>query len=481
MPDQRIAQRILADPVLFSQVIIRRPLRRYQAEILRTIARSVLAHDGQEYVVTMSRQAGKNELSAHLETYLLNRYRTRGGQIVKCAPTFAPQCVNSIVRLVKCLSNDWNRATWSSQLGYIIKLGLASVQFLSAHPSAAVLGATADIMLECDEAQDVDIARFQKDFLPMAASTNAVRVYYGTAWTSATLLAQAAATLPPQNVFRVDCWRIAEEVPAYGEFVKRQMARLGIDHPIVRTQYLLQEIDEQAGMFSGLIVQMHGDHPPGERAISGHDYALLLDVAGEAESPSPPAPLPEGEGSWGEGDSTALTIVELDYSTLATLGLPTYRVVHRRRWLGTKHPVLYAQLLDLARIWSARYIVVDATGVGAGLASFLSRALGPRVIPFHFSTKTKSELGWNFIATIQTGRFKDYATDAGDAEQVEFWRQVSGTRYTIHPGPGHTMSWGAEPHDDLVISAALCAHLDQLEWRADTMSQIIHAPDPLGS
>jgi len=56
-------------------------------------------------------------------------------------------------------------------------------------------------------------------------------------------------------------------------------------------------------------------------------------------------------------------------------------------------------------------------GVGAGLASFLGRALGERVIPYVFDRRTKSDLGWGFLTVVDTGRFKDYLVDPGDPAQ----------------------------------------------------------------
>ena len=56
--------------------------------------------------------------------------------------------------------------------------------------------------------------------------------------------------------------------------------------------------------------------------------------------------------------------------------LPLYRVVDRMSWTGAKHITLHEQLVDLARtVWKLSALVVDATGVGAGLASFLADQL----------------------------------------------------------------------------------------------------------
>ena len=164
-------------------------------------------------------------------------------------------------------------------------------------------------------------------------------------------------------------------------------------------------------------------------------------------------------------------MVEVDTSTLADplIARPTYRIMDRRLWVGAKHPALYATLLDLARnVWRARWVVVDATGVGAGLASLLAQALGPRCHRFIFSTASKSDLGWNFLAAVDGGRVKDYADD-GARETALYWHQVAACAYEVLPGPGRRLRWGAPSatlHDDLLVSAALIGWLESgVDWR----------------
>ena len=60
--------------------------------------------------------------------------------------------------------------------GHIITLGRASIAFFSAEPGANVVGATASLLLECDEAQDVHPDKWEKEFRPMGATTNATSV-----------------------------------------------------------------------------------------------------------------------------------------------------------------------------------------------------------------------------------------------------------------------------------------------------------------
>ena len=43
----------------------------------------------------------------------------------------------------------------------------------------------------------------------------------------------------------------------------------------------------------------------------------------------------------------------------------------------------------MANAWQPVKVIIDATGVGAGLASFLADKLGTKVLPFEFSTISK--------------------------------------------------------------------------------------------
>lgn len=488
----------LLDLRTFSQAVMRRPLRGYQAEPAAAILDAVLRGRGETFAVMMCRQAGKNELSAHLEAYLLNLFQRRGGQLVKAAPTYRPQTLNSLLRLTERLENPWNAGRYRRREGYMVELGRARALFLSAEPAARVVGLTADLLLECDEAQDVREEKWLKDFVPMAAATNATRVLWGTAWTSETLLAHAIDDLRRlerrdgrRRVFIYAADAVGAEVPAYAEFVRREVARYGRQHPLVRTQYYLEPLDAAGYLFTAARqALMRGTHGRQHAPTPGHRYALLVDVGG-AEEGAPPAPAALGAGA--RRDATALTVVEV---WPQAGGLPHYRTVDRRVWVGTPHAALYEQILAQARHWGAQWLVVDATGIGAGLAAFLARALGTaqsggKVIPVVFSARVKSDLGWKFLAVVETGRYQDYADD-GAAETRQFWYEVAHCRYQVADGAAQTLRWGVwespvddglvrRGHDDLLISAALCARLDGLSWPGAGAAAVVETPDALAS
>ena len=125
--------------------------------------------------------------------------------------------------------------------------------------------------------------------------------------------------------------------------------------------------------------------------------------------------------------------------------------------------------MDLARnVWRARRVVVDATGIGAGLASWLAAALPGLVVPWVFTAHSKSDLGWRLLAAIDSGRLKEYADDGADDTRL-FWRQVEACGYEVRPGPGKLLSWGvddARTHDDLLLSLALVGALDDEDFRS---------------
>ncbi len=493
----RALARLIRDPLLFCQIASQVRLRAYQQAVSRAVIDSVIHRRGLSFVVLFPRQSGKNELQAQIETYLLTLLSQTDAEIVKVSPTWKPQCLNAMRRLQRILERNLiTRTLWRKESGYIYKIGSARIFFLSGAPEANIVGATASTLLEVDEAQDVLPGKFDKDIAPMAASTNATRVFWGTAWTSNTLLARElrAAREAQQNdgrlrVFACTADDVRAEVPAYGAFVDEQIARLGRQHPMVKSQFFSEEIDAEGGLFPpARRALMRGGHLRLEQAVPGRIYAFLIDVAGEDEKASEDGSPLQNPGR----DSTALTIVDVDITTTGDplVKAPSYKVVDRKLWTGQKHSSLYQQLLSLVGCWRPYYLVIDATGVGAGLASFLEKALPGRVLPYVFNARTKSDLGWNFLAVVETGRFKDYQNKQGWDEQDLFWRQVENCQSEIIPGPDRRMRWGVpdslrDPasgellHDDLLLSAALVAVLDAQEWPLLGAPAIIPRADPL--
>jgi len=496
--------RVVTDLEAFSSLLLpERTLRSYQLAPARAILDSIASNRGDQFAVVFSRQAGKDELLAQLLSFLLLRQSRHGGTAIVAAPTLQPQATISRDRLRDRLRANPLTKPMLRVAGNSVRLGQARATFVSAAPGANARGQTADLLLVANEAQDIEPAIWDAVFDPMAASTNATTVFMGTVWSGTTLLARQMRHLRAletidgrQRVWLVPWTAVAEDIPAYGDRVRARVAQLGASHPFIRTEYELEELDGDGGLFpEHRVVQMRGDHPRLERGRSGQRYALLIDVGGEEES---------GGGQLSffaptRRDSTALTVVEVDLESRSD-GLPVYRVVDRRSWTGVRHTTLHDTLVDLARnVWKASWVVVDATGVGAGLSSFLRNTLeanrGPvaaiRVEPFIFTAASKSRLGWDFLGLIDSGRFKDYSDAPGDRHPdakrkdpcaqrerehlnpsdpitVDYYAQLRATTYEVLNGPGNVLRWSVptrDGHDDLVISAALTAVLDGLNLR----------------
>ena len=466
-------------------------LYRYQRRPAEAILESVRLNQGLTFVLILPRQSGKDELLCHLKAYLMRllSYKDRG--IVEVNPTYKPQTIAAIMRLENRLqSNFLTMNRWKKRSDYIRYIGGCRTTFLSGDGSASVVGATADLLLIVNEAQDILPATYDKRFAPMAASRNATRLLCGTVWTSGTLLSRelrAARRLEETDGIRRAFFFTADDISrenkSYAKYVQGEIARLGRDHPFVRTQYFCEEIDAQAGMFNpGRMALMTGDEPAQEAPVPGGAYAFLLDVAGQDEARLDPNSGETDLVNAGR-DSTALSIASIDLSSLATLQAPTYRIVKRLSWTGVNHLTVFGQVKAYADAWKPQHIVVDATGVGEGLWAMLDKAFPTRVIPVKFTRQVKSEIGWKFLAIIETGRFR--SCDTSDAVNQQYEACLS----EILPGPGKTLRWGVPEgsrgadgqliHDDHVLADSLVAVLDQLDWHFSGSSIQIDGDDPL--
>lgn len=528
-------------------------LRPYQNIIAAAILDSVLAKQGLTFTVEIARQGGKNEISAQLERWLLVEHYAESKNLIKCSPTFRPQAFISLQRLKERLDQTGFRGIWTAENGNMLRLGDARAIFLSADSGANVVGNTAHLLIEVDEAQDVSEEKYTKEFRPMGSTTNVTNVLYGTTWDDSTLLEKMKQTnLELERMdgirrhFSFDWQEVAKYNPEYLGYVQAERTRLGENHPFFMTQYRLLPIHGGGGFLNSTQkAQLQGtytrlSHPPelikvsslpGSR-LEGTDLSVMgigmpsktencklttvnskiyiagIDLAGEAET---------CEDDFLRSikprlDSTVITIAELTTSSFSPgchpeegvarredlnhglnvdgfnparpsvvsnfnpshLGnasnfpspspslitdnckLNTIRVVEHYSWSGIKHPDLYARMVDILKnVWHCKLVVVDATGIGQPVASFLRQALGSRIVPFVFTASAKTELGFNLLAAINSGSLKMYAPD-NSAEYAEFWFEMEKAKGFYRPN--RTLNFFVDPsegHDDYLMSLAL--------------------------
>ncbi len=149
------------------------------------------------------------------------------------------------------------------------------------------------------------------------------------------------------------------------------------------------------------------------------------------------------------------------------------------------------------------HTIIDASGVGQGLADWLAGALGrERVTAYQLGgAGAKARLGSDLLALIDTGRFRYWGGDEDEplSDGWWFWQQVVACGYAL-PGAGrfdHDLRWGvpaaarvstprgSEPlHDDRLLSAALVAELERRRqagalFLGASASRVVRGGDPL--
>jgi len=294
----------------------------------------------------------------------------------------------------------------------------------------------------------------------MGSATNVTTILYGTTWDDSTLLEEAKQVNLElerkdgiKRHFRYDWREVGRYNPGYIQFVEAERHRLGEDHPLFKTQYALLPITHGGGFLSRQqIALVLGDHQRQSQPEGKRTYVAGVDLAGEYE------PEMTVEGVLGNDrrkgrDSTIITVAEVD---TADPSQPVLKVVEQYQWTGTPHSQLYAQMTDILKnVWNCRRIVVDSTGIGQPVASFLRKELGSRVIPFVITSKSKSDMGFELLSLVNSGRLKLYRQD-GSIEYKETLFELERAR--VQYRPNQTMNFYVEPqegHDDFLASLAL--------------------------
>ncbi len=434
-------------PVHPSQAHPRRPaLRDYQARAFHGLVRAIARYPGATLTVMFPRQAGKNEVAASLVACLLHANAARGGTVVVCAPTYDPQARISFDRLDRAMgmvSRLLPGSVRPAAGGNEVCLGRARAIFLSASPDANVAGHTASLALVADEAQDIDPDWFQRQFRPMAASTGAPAILFGTAWDGRSLLERAAATnrahdgerpVPPGWLpwhYQVTWEEVAASRPAYGDYVRAERESLGRNHPLFLSQYELVGSRAAGRLFSaGQLARLRGTHPRLAAPLPGERYVAGLDFGGHGH----------------DADGTVLTI-----GRVAAGGC---EVVQHVAWYSQPFERVEAEVSALIAQWRLERLCADATGLGQSLVARLQAKHGPRVEAVTFTAASKSALGFGLVAAVEGGRLSFYMDD-GSVEAAQCWHELRECGAELHAG--QRMAWGnASAHDDYAVSLALC-------------------------
>lgn len=489
----------------FSRDVVGLPLYDYEVEWADYVLHVVRERLTETVVIEMPRQSGKNETSAQVEAAILASHARRGGHLVKCAPTWKPQIVNSKERFAARAAMVRQRLPFLDfrpSQGYKYNCGLAGISFLSADPNASVVGDTASLLLEVDEAQDINQDKFNKDFAPMRASTGAPLVLYGTTWTEDTLLEQFKSAIldgrAAGKVFKVLPETVGESNPRYWDFVEQEIARLGSrDHPLIRTQYFLETLTTAGRMLKRDHLElMIGSHARQSQRTSEAQIVAGIDFAGADET----ATL-VSLGGQSSRDSVALSIGAVDWQSLtraqaddkapAQLLVPRLRILARYEWVNVNPVTLHSALYELlANKWRANRVHCDNTGIGATSTAFLAAALNKHgreivePVTFDGAWSTHTKLAFQYLATVMGGRLQDFkaggydpmavagaeSVDSSDVDRHGWWQRGHAK---LEGKPGQKVRAyvpSKEGHDDLLTSELLMVDAAYNVGRPQTMT-----------
>ncbi len=425
------------DPRLHRRLELRpgmaKPLKPWQAVLVELVESKIRLADGSWLTIRICRQAGKNEIAATVHERFLLFHCHNTSNIVRTAPNWKPQIVNSKQRLIRLAANDPlfddHQLRWVE--GFCATYGKASVTFLSAHPDAKVEGATADALLDIDEAHLTDEASYQEKLAPMTASTNACKVLYGVAGMRLDLLyamRERNFELGRYNDnIEISATVLCEHDEAYRAHYESRVAELGPTHPVIRTQYDLVDQDALGGAFTpehqlSFFAGQHGRlGKPQRRGVV--KYVAVIDLAGEEEVEQDMA---EDVGFRESPDCAVFMVAEIDPSK-ARGGKSAIRIVAAYRWQGLKiqranpseGPSLQEELMAAMGMWQPAMTVIDARGVGIGTASWLARMWSGAVDQYSASSSSVTEDLYGLWAYLNLGQIKMWAND-----ESQEWRQL---------------------------------------------------------
>ena len=414
----------------------------YQEQFSKRVIRSVLENDGEEITALFSRQSGKSETISLTSGGLMiilpqlanmpmfaDDPRLKMFKDGMWIGIFAPSqrqaqtTYNRIKARIQSkpaqmiLADPEFNLYFTTSNGQTVSLSNGSfVTAISASDGSNIEGESFKLII-CEECQDISNFKIRKSIHPMGAAYNATIVKIGTATThkgdfydaiQRNKRNDAEKKSHIRNHFEYD-YRVASKYnPNYAKYVEKEKARLGEKSDEFRMSYCLEWIIER-GMFIDIAIF---EPQCGEFTLDRVSYdKVATHVAG----------IDLG----GKGDSTIITMVEVNWAIPAILEsrvndetgeeevYEAYNTYIKDWHMIENEPDYeqqYPEVCDYLDHWKVARIVCDATRE----ASFAHRLKANRreeVIPYIFTTKSKSELYKHLDKEIAAGRARFCAGD----------------------------------------------------------------------
>ena len=473
----------------FCELYSGRTMFPYQEQFSKRVIRSVLLNDGAEITALFSRQSGKSEtiaitvggmmiilpVLANMPMFAddprLMMFKDglwvgifapsqRQAQITYGRLKARLQCKTAIA----VLEDPEFRLQFSTSNGQTVALTNGSfATAISASDGSNIEGESFKLII-CEECQDISNFKIRKSIHPMGAAYNASIIKIGTATTykgdfydaiQRNKREQESKASHIKNHFEYDYTIAAKYNPKYAKYVEGEKRRLGENSDEFRMSYMLEWIIER-GMFVDIVkFEESNGETSLERVVSDRQatHVAGIDIGGK-------------------NDSTVITMCEVDWNMPVIMETRTddetgeevtYMAYNTyvKDWLCISNEPDYEEqyplIVDyLSLFWVVR-VVCDATRE-ASISHRLRANLRCEVIPYIFTTKSKSDLYKHLEKEISAGRarvcsgektratkeYNDFLEQLGDLQ-----KGYSGTNLVV----AHPDERGA--HDDYPDSWAL--------------------------
>lgn len=401
----------------------------YEVEFAARSIQSLINNDGEEITALFSRQSGKSLTISLICSALLvvlpklarifpndsRLSRFRKGIWIGIFAPIQDQSYIAYDKIRAALGAEESQKLLSelnigfeTNRGDTIQLTNGSkVVSRSASPGSHIEGKTYHLII-IDECQEVGLYKIRKSIHPMGAATNATLIKIGTPNTmkgdfyfAIDRNKKIYANTGKKNHFEFDYKVASQYNPLYAKYIQEEKWRLGEDSDEFRMSYKLQWILER-GMF---LTEDQLEAVKDKQQTLQDTNKLTRQVCG----------VDFGKSS----DSTVVTVVEVEYdhpievmeteNIYTTYSYITYnkKVIHLTEFQGDDYETQFHAIMDIVSRFNIERMFIDSTGVGDPMADRLMAYL-PHidVVPYHFTTASKSE-GYKFLAQeIQAGRLK---------------------------------------------------------------------------
>lgn len=419
----------------FCELYSGRTMFPYQEQFSKRVIRSVLLNDGAEITALFSRQSGKSEtvaitvggmmiilpVLANMPMFAddprLTMFKDglwvgifapsqRQAQITYGRLKARLQCKTAIA----VLEDPEFRLQFSTSNGQTVALTNGSfATAISASDGSNIEGESFKLII-CEECQDISNFKIRKSIHPMGAAYNASIIKIGTATTykgdfydaiQRNKREQETKASHIKNHFEYDYTVAAKYNPKYAKYVEGEKRRLGENSDEFRMSYMLEWIIER-GMFVDIVkFEENNGETSLERVVSDRQatHVAGIDIGGK-------------------NDSTVITMCEVDWNMPVIMETRTdeetgeevtYMAYNTyvKDWLCISNEPDYEEqyplIVDyLSLFWVVR-VVCDATRE-ASISHRLRANLKCEVIPYIFTTKSKSELYKHLEKEISAGR-----------------------------------------------------------------------------